>query len=263
MRFILVGCMMIMENKKAEILEKVDKDYLQSIAISICNVPRYFYLYEDKNEIIKTLSNKLTKEQIMKIYRFFVMDYPPEETAGILKEPNGKDILFRLIENNKPFKTTDYFISEALIQGKRCDLVHINNQFKNLDAVEIKANGDKLDNAVEQCTFYCKWADKAWLLTSEKHFKKKTIMKAVKRRGIGLMIYSNNNIEIIWKPKVNELTPYVLDYLPLNHIKNIAKRNKLSANMKKQDLVKQLSSILNNKDILMDYRREISMFLSR
>lgn len=255
--------MTIMEYTKVEILEKVDKDYLQSIAISICNVPRYFYLYEDKKEIIATLSNKLTKEQIMKIYRFFIMDYSPEETAGILKEPNGKDILFRLIENDKPFKTTDYFISEVLIKGKRCDLVHIDNQFKSIDAIEIKANGDKLDNASNQCAFYCKWADKTWLLTSEKHFNKKNIMKELKNKGIGLMIYSNDDVKIMWKPKVNNLAPDVLDYLPLNHIKNIAKRHDVVSNMKKQDLIEKISCNLSNKDLLMEYRKELSLFVSR
>ena len=80
---------------KSEILEKIDKDYLQSLSISICNVPRYFYLYEEKSNIIKTLNNKLTKEQVTKIYRFYLMDYTSEEVAKFVKEPNGKDIFFK------------------------------------------------------------------------------------------------------------------------------------------------------------------------
>lgn len=249
---------------KSEILEKIDKDYLQSLSISICNVPRYFYLYEEKSNIIKTLNNKLTKEQVTKIYRFYLMDYTSEEVAKFVKEPNGKDILFHFIENNNRFKKSDFFLSEVQINGKRCDLVHVDNKYKMLDAIEIKANGDKLDNALSQCKFYSKWSDRVWLLTGEKHFKNMNKLEKFKNNGIGLIVCNSaNNIKEIYNPKKNILTPKVLNFLPIVYLKNIARRYNLTTSLNKKELIDSIISSINNNKILMEYRKEISTFLSR
>ncbi|MFX0185031.1 MAG: hypothetical protein ACFE95_18260 [Candidatus Hodarchaeota archaeon] len=253
-----------MNNTKAKILGKIDTEYLQSLAISICNVPRYFYLYEDKNKIIKTLSNKLTKEQIMKIYRFYLLDYGTIEVSKFVKEPNGKDMLFHFIENSNLFKKSDFFLSEVLIKGKRCDLVHIDENYKVLDAIEIKANGDKLDNAFNQCKFYSKWADRIWLLIGNKHFKKINELKKFRDHGIGLIVYnSSKNIKLIWKPKINILSPEALNFLPVIYLKNIARRNNLTTSLAKKELIDSIIKVMNSKTIITEYRKEISTFLSR
>ena len=249
---------------KSVVLNKIDTEYLQSVAISICNIPRYNYILEEKDKIIKTLNSKLTKEQTKKIYRFFIMNYTPDETAKIIREPNGKEILFRLIENNNPFNTDDFFISEVLIQGKRCDLVHITKDYSMLNAIEIKANGDKLNNLINQCNLYSKWSDKVWALLGQKHISKKGKIDELKRIGIGIMAFSSTNkITIIRKPKINILKKDLVKYLPVAHIKNISKRYNLPINKNKSELVSQINSNLNKNEILKEFRKEMSLFISR
>lgn len=252
-----------METKSA-VLNKIDTEYLQSVAISICNIPRYNYALEEKDKVIKALNSKLTKEQAKKIYRFFIMNYTSEETAKIIREPNGKEILFRLIENNNPFNTDDIFISEVLIQGKRCDLVHIKKDYSILNAVEIKANGDKLDNLINQCNLYSKWADKVWVLLGQKHISKKDKINELKKLGMGIMVFSSTNeIALIKKPKKNMLKKDLLKHLPVSHIKNIARRYNLSTNKNKSELIYQINSNLNSNVILKEFRKEMSCFISR
>ena len=151
-----------------------------------------------------------------------------------------------------------------LIKGKRCDLVHIDQNYKVLDAIEIKANGDKLDNAFSQCKFYSKWADRVWLLTGNKHFKKINELKKFRNYGIGLIVYnSSKNIKVVWNPKNNILSPEILNFLPVIYLKNIAGRNNLTTSSTKKELIDTIIKAINNKTTLTEYRKEISTFLSR
>jgi len=74
---------------------------------------------------------------------------------------------------------------------------------------------------------------------------------------------STNNITIIKKPKKNILKKDLIKYLPVSHIKNISKRYNLSTNKNKSELVSQINSNLNKNEILKEFRKEMSFFISR
>lgn len=241
---------------KTQLLEKIDSKYLIELAISICNNPKYFYRYISKEGIIKVLVNKLNKDQISRIYRYYLIDYAPQDVGNIIRQLNGDEIRESFIKENI-FKDDKFFLREVLLKYKKCDLVVIDPDFRLLRAIEIKANGDKIFGAVRQCGFYLNWADETLLIIDKRHLQYEKIILQLKDMGIGIIIFDEFCFNIMHKSKKMSLDiEKVLKLLPKYCIKNISRENNLKITGNKAQLISYLTTNLKREELLKNYRKQ-------
>jgi len=207
---------MIMYTKE-ELVKRLDPNYLEEVTLALYNSPRYDFLSKSERERVEYYASRY-REQLVDISQSFVIGKKPSEVASKLKESSGKE-LARLFIRSLPKGRCDPKM-EFRVGDRLCDLVYLDSE-GDINAVEVKANGDKLSPAVGQTADYSLWANKVWLLIDEKKISE--LERVELPEYVGVLVYRTNTFEVMKAPK--RIHHDITEYLPLltvTALKNLA-----------------------------------------
>lgn len=204
-------------NSKTSVLERIDENTLLQILIKLNNTPRYDVLSKDKDEFLKYAASKLTKEQALIILRG--LNYQGktiDDVAKEIKEKSGSELRSLFIKSLANVK----FRKEFRVGNRQVDLAYLLNN--NIIAVEVKANGDKIEAAKSQCDDYSKWANYVYLLVEGK--KEHELSKADLGDFVGVLVYNGTKFVELKKAKLLEhgLDVY-MNFMNSKSLRNLAK----------------------------------------
>lgn len=231
---------------KSELLGLVDSDFLETLATSFNNKPRY-HQFDSKESLVEFCSKKFSETQVIKIFDSFRSGTSPVEVANAMKELSGHSLGLKFIEKVKP----DHYMFELNMGGSICDLVFLDHDM-NLVAVEIKANGDDVRRAPRQCDEYKKWADFVYLLIDEKkHENAKSILPS----WTGLIIYSGKKFLVSHpKTRVSPDSAFILENISRKKLECLSRIYKIKMSGSKNDLISRLKPMLGNKKFVNDLK---------
>lgn len=233
--------------KKREIIRKISPDYLKKVTLAMHNSPKYIFLSKTKEELIKYYESKYTIKQLNDIRQYFVLNKSPLEVASKLRDNNGKE-LARMFVNI--LKMNNYKL-EFKVDNKFCDLVFLDTDM-NINAVEIKANGDKIINAKEQTRNYSKWANKVWLLIEKKKIKE--LLNISLDENIGIIIFSDGKFKVKKSAiKIDHTSQDYINLLTLDRLKFLAYKFGLKKNGTKDELRIILERRLKTQQFIGEY----------
>jgi len=186
-----------MDNKTQILSEIKNESFMKQLYFRLLMKPRYDFC--TNKELVKRISRMLTKEQARSVRDMYLMGYSPEKIRRRLKIFQEDEHLERLAEsitsNIKSLEKAKMGF-QVRFMDRICDIVAVSS--KNVYAFEIKTSRDKIKDAVDQCVFYKKWADKSYIVAHEKH--KKSVLREPEftSNGIGIMFFDNShNLKII------------------------------------------------------------------
>ena len=225
---------------KLEMITSINQEFLKKLCLYLNHSNEIIGYNKTGEEFIKYISNKFTKKQLETIQRNYLMGQTPEKTALGLKEMNGSDLREKYIEFLRATNKNVKVYIECKIRDRYCDLVLCDKIKREITAIEIKSNGDKVFRAIEQCIEYSKWANFVYILTEKA--KERDVRKYPFRKlGIGYIVYHNENFKIKWEAKENPLDKNkIINFLTCVGLRSLLKKNKLKVSGKREDLLKRV-----------------------
>lgn len=233
-----------MASGKRSLVEKIGLEYLSDVTLAAYNVPRYGFLGKTNEELIKFFQSKYTVNQLYRILQSRLESKSASITAELLREKNGKELARKFIRR---LPESAYPRLEFRLGHRICDLAFIDKE-GDINAIEIKSNGDKIQVAKEQTRDYTQWADKVWLMVEDKRLEEAKNLGLDK--GIGLISYKENNksqpFEVVTEPsRVNHSLEEYLELLTFKALKIVAKIIGVKQAGTREDLRKNILNALN------------------
>jgi hypothetical protein len=228
---------------KERLLSEIDDNYIRQVLLATNNIPRYEIFSKSNQSLIKFASKKFTKEQIDIIRRSFVYNKSANNVGSMFREKNGRELGDIFIEFIRPVA----FRKEFRAYNRVCDIAYLNSE-GSLIAVEIKANGDKIKNAIDQCNSYSRWANFVYLLIEEKKIKELSRVKLPNHTGI--FVFDGINFKKIKEAKrlEHEFENYLV-LLNASSLRRLASKFHLTAKGKKiliRELIEHKIKSINN-----------------
>lgn len=232
-------------SEKELLLQKIDTAYLRDFSVGFNNTPRYECLQKDDSELIKYFSQKFSAEQLNEILSSYLLDKPASDIANKLRERNGKEITQQFVLQLKPGEKAK---KEFVADGRLCDLLLL-NAAGELVAIEVKANGDKVQPAVSQCEDYKKWAEKVYLLIEER--KLPELKKITLPGDVGLIIFDGTNFSAkVQARKIAQPIENFVMLMPTRTIEKLLGELRLKKSGKKPELQSRLIAYANENNVL-------------
>lgn len=144
---------------KDDIINKVDRRYLEKVSDSVNNATRTDFHSYGEDAFENYVRNKFSVSELKKIWQHYMLHNPSYKPAERIRERSASDLISIY---KSEFEQGDFFI-ENRINGTCCDLVHVTPNCR-LHAIEVKSNGDDLRRASSQCQRYSEWANQVILL---------------------------------------------------------------------------------------------------
>lgn len=236
---------------KAELLSLVDYEFLDSFVLSYNNKPRY-HSFGSKESLVAFCSKKFNEGQVAEIFDSFKLGMSPILAANGMKELSGRELGAMFIEK---FKPKDYMF-EVSLGSNICDLVLLDRK-RNLVAIEIKANGDDLSRAPEQCRAYTKWADYVYIMVDE---KKVQAAKSMLPRWVGLISFIGARNRLYMNAPQERARPdisFILENISKEKLEALARMYKVKVSGNKADLIFRLKPLLENKRFTVDLKASL------
>lgn len=145
---------------KSQILGSIPHEYCAQVLAEL-NVRTSPLYSKSKNEIMKLLNQKITREEAIYLYNQWQRDSLPEYAAKYLKKPDGValSVLVSMNLRKKGFAVK----TEVLFSGRKCDVVAFKGNADEIWAIELKSPRDVWQRGINQCEEYSVWSDKPFL----------------------------------------------------------------------------------------------------
>ena len=223
---------------KEKLLSEVDSGYIREVLLAVNNTPRYEVFSKSDSSLIEFASRKFTIDQVNVIRRNFVWNRPATGVGSMFRDKNGKELGDIFIDYVKPTK----FAKEFRANGRLCDIAYLNKDGL-LVAVEIKANGDKVANAVSQCEDYSAWANMVYLLIEKK--KLADLSKIEMPRNVGIVVFDGKKFVEVRKAKqVDHGVDSYIDLLNASSVRKLSSELHLSTRGTKSQLKERVNNAL-------------------
>lgn len=210
-----------------------------------------FRFHGDKNKdaLLKILRRKLDAEKMDVAYKMYLVCYDAKDVVQIVK-PKG---MFEIVESVEAFFTASEYLYEVTVGSRRCDLVFFSE--RSINAIEVKSSLDNIQKALDQVKDYQKWANKVYLAYDIKHDKKVRYLP-FKENGVGLLQFSNGNVQLIDDAATQEHEKAtLLSLMTYNHLRKIARGFKVDMKGRKQAIAKRVSKYLTEDEAIDSFQQ--------